>query len=847
MKAIRSIKTKLLIFGLSISLIPISTITTIYYLNARSMLREQILQDFKAIAESKKIHTISFIEAKKGRTMDFGSDGFIRDSLETIARKGYQSQTVANLNSHLNVNKKPLDPHILAIAIVNLDGKVISSTNETMIGMDMSKHEIYINSISKDYGEIYIGQSYKFPYLDNYCIFISAPITQKSGEDIIGVIINCYDLMSLNEITADRVGMGETGESYIVNRDKIMLTESRFIKGVVLNQMVDTEPVREIVKSGKGMTGIYSDYRGVSIVGASTYIPEYGWTLLAEIDKAEAFAPLHELGIIVLIVGSVCGAVAIGMGIFFSISTARPINKMKYAAERISSGNLKYRVEIDLRDEIGELANSFNTMADELTKKNEELMAENTERKQIEEKLRKSEQNYRNIFEKAMDGIVTGSLQGDLVTFNNAFVELTGYLKEELLNMRYQDLTPPEYHDMEAEKVKILLETGEPQEYEKEYIRKDGTRVPLLLKVSAIHDDDGKPKLLMAVIKDMTKIKRAEEALFLHSKILENMNEGVNLVKASDGIIVYTNTQFNNLFGYEHGELVGRHVSVLNAPVEVTPEEKAKEIIRELNDNGNWAGEICNIRKDGTAFWCRANVSRFNHPEYGEVWVSVHEDITKRKNAEEQIKASLKEKEVLLNEIHHRVKNNLQVISSLLDMSSMQTQNQETIELFAESRNRVESMALIHSQLYESERFDEIDMERHIQELSGNLLKIYSKEKTITLDINSANVYLPVTQAVPCALVLNELISNSLKHAYRDGQQGTISISMQQSNNGTTLLKVKDNGAGIPEEIDIERTKSLGLKLARNIVNKQLNGKIKIIRNRGTELTIEFKHSKEDS
>jgi len=211
----------------------------------------------------------------------------------------------------------------------------------------------------------------------------------------------------------------------------------------------------------------------------------------------------------------------------------------------------------------------------------------------------------------------------------------------------------------------------------------------------------------------------------------------------------------------------------------------------------------------------------------------------RRIHAEEQIKAALKDKEVLLAEVHHRVKNNLQIISSLLDMSSMQTQNQETIDLFTESRNRVEAISLVHSQLYESERFDEIDMERHIQELSGNLLNIYSKEKTITFDIKSANVCLPVTLAVPCALVLSELISNSLKHAYIDGQQGIISIFMQQ-NDHTILMRVRDNGIGIPEEIDIERTKSLGLKLIRNIVYRQLNGTMNIVRNKGAEFIIEF-------
>jgi PAS domain S-box-containing protein len=264
---------------------------------------------------------------------------------------------------------------------------------------------------------------------------------------------------------------------------------------------------------------------------------------------------------------------------------------------------------------------------------------------------------------------------------------------------------------------------------------------------------------------------------------------------------------------------------------------------------GNEEKHECRIiTKGGETLWLIVNMqSEWDAKKQNVIGIiGAVSNITERKKADEQIKASLKEKDVLLDEVHHRVKNNLQIISSLLDMSSMKTQNQEAIALFEESRNRVNAMAIIHSQLYESERFDRIDMGRHIQELSGNLLNIYSKEQTITLDIKSANVYLPVTQAVPCALVLNELISNSLKHAYRDGQKGTMSITMQQSNDGTTLLKVQDDGLGIPENIDIGWVKSLGLKLVRNIVYKQLNGKIRIIRNKGTEFIIEFTNFKEE-
>ncbi len=147
-----------------------------------------------------------------------------------------------------------------------------------------------------------------------------------------------------------------------------------------------------------------------------------------------------------------------------------------------------------------------------------------TERKKAEEALEKSEQHYRSIFDNAMDGIGLCTPEGKLVTPNNAFAEITGYSLKELLSMSYQELTPPEYHDMEAEKMKILLETGIPQEYEKEYIRKDGTRVPLMLNVSAIYGVNGKPVLFLAILKDMTNIKKAEKMLQEQKKALEQKN-----------------------------------------------------------------------------------------------------------------------------------------------------------------------------------------------------------------------------------------------------------------------------------------------------------------------------------
>ena len=218
MKTFWTIKNKLIIFAFCISLIPISTITAIYYFNSRSTVRKQILQELTAVAESKKMHTLSFIEAKKARVIDFSSDGFIRDSLEMIAHRGYQSNAIINLKRHLKENKKPLDPHIAAIAVVDLNGKVVSSTNEKLIGKDLSKQEIFINIINKNYGETYIGQHFYSPYLNVNCIFISAPLTGRYGVETMGIIINAYDLAALEEITTNLPRLGKKGEGLFGGR-----------------------------------------------------------------------------------------------------------------------------------------------------------------------------------------------------------------------------------------------------------------------------------------------------------------------------------------------------------------------------------------------------------------------------------------------------------------------------------------------------------------------------------------------------------------------------------------------------------------------------------------------------
>ena len=323
------------------------------------------------------------IITKEVRTVDFSSDGFIRDNLEVINRgiSHTRKESIIALSNHLSTFNKKLDRHIAEICVTDPKGVVVGCTSGTMIGKGISDNELlFLQGLRNVSGETYIGQSHYISSFDTNGIPISTPVISGKSGEIMGIIIYTYYLAALSEVTTNRAGMGETGEVYLVNSDGMMLTESRFIEDTPLMQKVDTEPIRKVVEDGGEMTGIYPDYRGVSIVGASMYLPEYGWTLLAEIDKSEAFAPLRTLGIVALVTGLISSAVVVGLAIIFAIKTTRPIRKLTDATTKFAGGDLKSRVIITRSDEMGKLANSFNDMA-------EELEREISERKQSEEQL----------------------------------------------------------------------------------------------------------------------------------------------------------------------------------------------------------------------------------------------------------------------------------------------------------------------------------------------------------------------------------------------------------------------------------------------------------------------------
>lgn len=266
------------------------------------------------------------------------------------------------------------------------------------------------------------------------------------------------------------------------------------------------------------------------------------------------------------------------------------------------------------------------------------LTAEIAERKTAEKNLLENKDRLRTAFEFSTLGIAITSPEKGWLRVNDELCTMMGYTREELTRMTWAEITHPGDLEPDVAQFNRVL-SGELDGYslDKRFIRKDGTVIYTTLWLNCKRGGHGNVDYFIAMLQDITGRKKMEEELRLQGEIIMNMKEGVVLIKATDSRIIYANPKFNGMFGYEDGELTDRDISIVNAPTDVSPEEVAEQIISEIKETGGWQGEVLNIKKDGTRFWCQAIVSTFKHVTHGTVWVSIHHDITKRKEAEQRI------------------------------------------------------------------------------------------------------------------------------------------------------------------------------------------------------------------
>ncbi|HMK53903.1 MAG TPA: PAS domain S-box protein [Methanobacteriaceae archaeon] len=490
-----------------------------------------------------------------------------------------------------------------------------------------------------------------------------------------------------------------------------------------------------------------------------------------------------------------------------------------------------------LKDENGKTVKSFGA--------NQDI----TELKKAEKALRESEEKYRTIFENIQDIFYQTDITGKIIEISPSVKRYSKFRREDLIGKPVDMI----YNNPEDRKkfLKTIHEKGEVFDYEIRLKDKDGRLVYASANAHFLFDSHNRPVGVEGSIRDINERKKAEEDLRLSQIRLANAMDLAHL--ANWELDISTNRFiFNEKFYSMLGTTLDNEGSY-SMPIEdyiikyVHPDDTqfiAAGMKRSLDVHESTFGtefEHRIIRRDGETRYVAIHIRIIPATESQSAYIyGTVQDITERKIAEEKLKESLKEKEMLLKEIHHRVKNNLMVISSLLNLQSQYIKDKEALDIFKESQNRARSMALIHERLYRSTDLKRINFGDYIRTLANDLFHTYLQDHDrVKLNMNVENVMVDINTTVPLGLTVNELITNSMKHAFIDGSKGKINIDFHKEGDEFILI-VSDTGVGFPADLDFRNTKSLGLQLVNSLVG-QIDGEIELDRSQGTEFKITFK------
>lgn len=501
-----------------------------------------------------------------------------------------------------------------------------------------------------------------------------------------------------------------------------------------------------------------------------------------------------------------------------------------------------------------------------------EIAYDRTKQVLVEDTLRETKEYLDKLITYANAPIVVWDPQFKITLFNQAFEHLTGLKAKNVIGNHFDTLLPGKCRTAAMDLINKTMDGERWDSVEIPILHKNGGIRTVLWNSAPIFGQDGKTIIsIIAQGQDITDRKRMEAQYKLRALEYAKMNVKLEeeirqrtlsdmalkntlsllnaaLESTADGIFVVD--QYGKITSYNQNFLnmwnIPRSLLEPGDAVLVTdhilPQLKnPKEFLTNMDEFQSHPGrESFDMIEfnDGKIFERYSKPQIIGEKVVGRVWS--YRDITDRKHAEEKLLASLSEKEVLLREIHHRVKNNLQLISGLLDMTRMNSDDESTTSILTDMMLKIQTMAQIHTRLYESKMFGKISLAAQIQDQINGLSSIYSnKEHEIICQINSEDVFLSVDQAIPCALALNEILSNAYKHAFRERKTGIIDIFVSQEN-GRLKITVRNNGIGLPDRFEISHSNGLGIQLVKTLVQHQLKGTLTFKSGKGTEVNIEF-------
>lgn len=455
-----------------------------------------------------------------------------------------------------------------------------------------------------------------------------------------------------------------------------------------------------------------------------------------------------------------------------------------------------------------------------------------------------------SLVENSSDFTGISTLDGKVLYLNKAGLQLVGLKNiEEAKSKHILDFVSPEVKKyLEAGVLPKTRKYGSARGVNKLRHFQTGKEIDVEFNLFLLRaPDTGEPTNLAVILRDISEQKKTESRLRDERNRAQrylDIAEVMLVALDSSGNIELINRKGCRILGYEEKELVGKNWFDTCLPPALR--ETVKGVFHQLITGDLEPVEYYEnpvITKSGEerlVAWHNTYISDDENNITG--ILSSGEDITERKLGEEKLKDSLQEKEILIKEIHHRVKNNMAVISSLLNLQAQTVDHPLVKHAFRESRNRIHSMALVHEKLYQSKNLSQIDFKNYLESLSRQIINSYAGTSSpVSLQLNLEPASLEIDLAIPCGLIVNELVTNSLKYAFPDKRQGVITMELRYRENHTLELTVGDNGVGLPSEMDIENTQTLGLQLVHMLAS-QIEADIEYKRNPGTSFKITFNY-----
>jgi len=685
------------------------------------------------------------------------------------------------------------------------------------------------------YGPVYIDDKTGDPLM-----LISMPVIDIRSNATKGVLTAVMRMKFMWNI-ADKIDIGESGMVYITD------AAGRII----------VHPNPSVVLKGK-----YSDINNKSGPGTGLNgnkavltndilnLGNQHMHIVTDVPLATALKNTYTslVTIAIFLVLTLTGSVILGFVILRQIIW--PVESLAKTAQEITTGDINRRSDISRDDELGALSDTFNLMTSRLAETITSLKTEIAEKERVEKKMRLAYEEWQRTFDSISQPVSIHNREYRIIRANKAFSDFFRKPFRELIGKKCFEI----FHCLGEPLMNCphtkTLDTGLNCTEE---VFEPTLNKYLRITTSPIIDDAGETTSSVHIAEDITERKLAEEKLNAAMKtaieekakldaVIAGIGDGIS-IQDTDFKVLYQNDMHKGFVGAHIGEYCYKAYENRDSVCEGCPVAKAFRLGVVHTEQRSMSGEKGIKHYDITASPIRDSNGKII------AGVEVVRDITERKSAEERILTSLREKEVLLKEIHHRVKNNMQVISSLLNLQARQISDRQYVELFNESRNRIASMALVHEKLYNSKDLANVDFKDYIHSLVNGLFTFYGVSTAkVSLVMLIENISLSIDTAIPCGLVINELVSNSLKYAFPHQKSGELKIVLDKAaddkDDSTFNLIISDNGIGIAGDIDIRETKSLGLQLVTNLVEHQLQGSLQFDRSGGTLFNIHFRELK---